>query len=72
MSIAIDGKTLRRSYDSPSNKKAIHMVSAWAAENFSIIRRLVLNLIKQEKSIKKGIKAKRLQARCVLVRHEME
>ena len=29
--IAIDGKTLRRSYDAASNKSAIHMVSAWAA-----------------------------------------
>jgi len=33
-----------------------------AAENFSIIRRLALNLIKQEKSIKKGVKAKRRRA----------
>jgi predicted transposase YbfD/YdcC len=31
--IAVDGKTLRRSFDSNSNKKAIHMVSAWASEN---------------------------------------
>ena len=30
---AIDGKTLRRSGDSTSRKKAIHMVSAWAVEN---------------------------------------
>ena len=30
--ISIDGKTLRRSYDKPSNKAAIHMVSAWASE----------------------------------------
>ena len=28
--IAIDGKTLRRSYDKPDNKAAIHMVNAWA------------------------------------------
>ena len=28
--VAIDGKTLRRSHDNASNKKAIHMVSAWA------------------------------------------
>jgi predicted transposase YbfD/YdcC len=33
-----------------------------AAENFSMIRRLALNLIKQEKSIKNGVKAKRLHA----------
>jgi len=31
--IAIDGKTLRRSYDSASGKAAIHMVSAWATTN---------------------------------------
>ena len=30
--VAIDGKTLRGSYDKSSNKAAIHMVSAWAAE----------------------------------------
>ncbi len=28
--VSIDGKTLRRSYDTNSNKPAIHMVSAWA------------------------------------------
>jgi predicted transposase YbfD/YdcC len=31
--IAIDGKTLRRSFDSASEKKAIHMVSAWCHDN---------------------------------------
>jgi len=31
--VAIDGKTLRRSYDEKDSKAAIHMVSAWAAEN---------------------------------------
>jgi len=31
--VAIDGKTLRRSYDSASNKAALHMVSAWASAN---------------------------------------
>lgn len=31
--IAIDGKTLRRSYDTASGKAAIHMVSAWATAN---------------------------------------
>jgi len=33
-----------------------------AAENFSIVRRIALNLIKQEQSLKIGIKAKRLRA----------
>lgn len=31
--IAVDGKTLRRSYDRASSKSAIHMVSAWATAN---------------------------------------
>ncbi len=35
--IAIDGKTLRRSHDQATGKKALHLVSAWAAE-----KRLVL------------------------------
>ena len=39
--IAIDGKTLRHSYDSGGDKGAIHMVSAWASQN-----RLVLGQIK--------------------------
>ena len=37
--IAIDGKTLRHSYDHSQEKKAIQMVSAWATAN-----RLVLGL----------------------------
>jgi hypothetical protein len=31
--IAIDGKTLRGSYDTSSGKAAIHMVSAWSTAN---------------------------------------
>ncbi len=31
--IAIDGKTLRRSFDKKSNKAALHMVHAWATAN---------------------------------------
>jgi predicted transposase YbfD/YdcC len=31
--VAIDGKTLRRSFDHASSKAAIHMVSAWASGN---------------------------------------
>lgn len=44
--IAIDGKMLRRSHDQESEKKALHVVSAWAVEN-----RLVLaQLATEEKS----------------------
>lgn len=42
--VAIDGKTLRRSFDrSPDGKGAIHMVSAWLAKN-----RVVLGQLKVE------------------------
>ena len=35
--IAIDGKTLRRSVDHASKKAAIHLVSAWAAQNHLVL-----------------------------------
>ena len=35
--IAIDGKTLRRSHDHRGGKAAIHMVSAWASENYLVL-----------------------------------
>lgn len=38
--ISIDGKTLRGSYDTGSNKAAIHMVSAWADKNHVVIGQL--------------------------------
>lgn len=41
--IAIDGKTLRRSFDRASSKSAIHMVSAWATRN-----KLVLGQVKTD------------------------
>ena len=41
--IAIDGKTLRRSYDVASNKSAIHMVSAWATENHISLGQVVVD-----------------------------
>jgi len=31
--LAIDGKTIRRSYDAATGQTAVHMVSAWAADN---------------------------------------
>src|SRR5260370_25468763 len=31
--VAIDGKTLRHSFDRASGKSALHMISAWAVEN---------------------------------------
>ena len=38
--IAIDGKTLRHSYDTASDKPAIHMVSAWACKNNLVLGQL--------------------------------
>ena len=41
--VAVDGKKLRRSYDTKSSTAAIHMVSAWAGAN-----RLVLGQVKTD------------------------
>jgi len=38
--IAIDGKTLRRSHDKSGDKKAIHMISAWASSNQVVLGQL--------------------------------
>lgn len=38
--IAIDGKTLRRSFDTASNRSAIHMVSAWCQRNHLVLGQL--------------------------------
>ena len=35
--IAVDGKTLRRSHDRRADKEAIHMISAWTAENSLVL-----------------------------------
>ena len=41
--VAIDGKTLRRSYDRASGKSAIHMVSAWASANHISLGQVVVD-----------------------------
>src|SRR4051812_43129902 len=41
--VAIDGKTLRRSYDKASGKSAIHMVSAWATANHISLGQVVVD-----------------------------
>ena len=38
--VAIDGKTLRRSYDKQDDKAAIHMVNAWASETGMVLGQL--------------------------------
>ena len=41
--VAIDGKTLRRSYDTTNGKAAIHMVSAWATANCITLGQVVVD-----------------------------
>jgi predicted transposase YbfD/YdcC len=41
--IAIDGKTLRRSYDRASQKSALHLVSAWAADQRLVLGQLAVH-----------------------------
>ena len=41
--IAIDGKTLRRSFDAADSKAAIHMVSAWATANHISLGQVVVD-----------------------------
>lgn len=38
--VAIDGKTLRRSHNRSEDKKAIHMISAWASSNQVVLGQL--------------------------------
>ena len=47
--VPLDGKTLRRSYDTGSGQAAIHMVHAWAVKN-----RLVLGQFMVKKPWKKS------------------
>jgi len=41
--VAIDGKTLRRSFDKAGSKSAIHMVSAWATANSISLGQVVVD-----------------------------
>ena len=41
--VAIDGKTLRRSFDKANSKAAIHMVSAWATANHISLGQVVID-----------------------------
>jgi predicted transposase YbfD/YdcC len=41
--VAIDGKTLRRSFNAASSKSAIHMVSAWATANHISLGQVVVD-----------------------------
>lgn len=55
--IAIDGKTLRRSFDSACGKEAIHMISAWCQENHLVMGQLATEAKSNEiKAIPKLLK----------------
>src|SRR6187401_3428782 len=41
--IAIDGKTLRRSFDRASGKVALHLVSAWASEQHLVLGQVAVD-----------------------------
>jgi predicted transposase YbfD/YdcC len=41
--IAIDGKTLKRSHNAANGKKALHLVSAWAAENRMVLAQVAVD-----------------------------
>lgn len=41
--IAVDGKTIRGSFDKANNKAAIHMVSAWSETNHLVLGQLATN-----------------------------
>lgn len=41
--VAIDGKTLRSSFDTASSKSAIHMVSAWATANHVTLGQVIVD-----------------------------
>ena len=46
--IAIDGKVLRRSYDTASGKSALHMVSAWGCEQRMVLGQIATDVKSNE------------------------
>ena len=56
---AIDGKTLRSSFDTATNKAAIHVISAWACEQKLVLgqRKIFQQIIAQKAKYVIGLKA---------------
>jgi predicted transposase YbfD/YdcC len=46
--VSIDGKTIRASKDAPKNKKAVHIVSAWASQNKLVLGQLATEVKSNE------------------------
>jgi predicted transposase YbfD/YdcC len=66
--VAIDGKTLRRSFDSATGKEAIHMVSAWCQENHLVLGQLATEAKSNEiKAIPKLLKLLDLKGTVVTI-----
>jgi hypothetical protein len=51
--VAVEGKTLRHSYDKRKRKSAIHMVSVYAAENGAVLgkKRQMTNQIRSRRTV---------------------
>jgi predicted transposase YbfD/YdcC len=66
--VAIDGKTLRRSFDSAAGKEAIHMISAWCQENRLVLGQLATEVKSNEiKAIPKLLKLLDLKGTVVTI-----
>lgn len=66
--IAIDGKTLKRSFDAASSKAAIHMISAWATANhISLGQRVVDAKSNEITAIPKLLKLLEIQGALVTI-----
>ena len=46
--VAVDGKTLRRSFDTAGQKAALHMVSAWCEDNQTVLGQVVTDVKSNE------------------------
>jgi len=46
--IAVDGKTLRRSFNTAANKAALHMINAWCVDNQTVLGQLACGVKENE------------------------
>jgi hypothetical protein len=51
---AIDGKTLRHSFDRASDKAAIHMISAWSSANALVFGQLATEAKSNPEELRDG------------------
>jgi predicted transposase YbfD/YdcC len=66
--VAIDGKTLRRSFDKASGKSALHMVAAWSCEQRMVLGQLAVDAKSNEiTAIPKLLRLLRLEGCAVTV-----